>query len=83
MTPRTHGMMLEPDDLSLLGAAFDEAWAAVASDFADTEGPQVARARTELARIMLELMGLRQLDGEELKRTGLRIFRDEKRFAAA
>lgn len=83
MTPKTHGITLEPGDLSLLGTAFDEAWATVAPEFALSEELQVVRARTELARIMLHLMELRQLDGEELKRTGVRIFKDENRYATA
>jgi hypothetical protein len=83
MSPKTHGITLEPGDLSLLGTAFDDAWAAVAPEFTLSEEPQVARARIELARIMLKLMELHQLDGEELKRTGVRLFKENASCALA
>jgi hypothetical protein len=57
----------------LLGAAFDESWIVLSPRFAAAEGDAVAHARTHLARIMLELSKLHQLDGVQLKRTSERI----------
>jgi hypothetical protein len=83
MALQSLGITLEPDDLRVLGTAFDEAWADLAPDFAQMEDRSVAGARMKLARIMLELTNLRQLSGEELKRTAVRIFREEPKSAVA
>ena len=68
---------LEPNDLTLLGAAYDEAWAAISAEFASADEDTVRQARTQLARVMLDLMKLNQLGGEELKQTSVRLFKSE------
>ncbi len=74
---------LEPSDLTLLGAAYDEAWAAISAEFADADESTVGEARTQLARVMLDLMKLHQLGGEQLKQTSVRLFKSEVNCADA
>jgi hypothetical protein len=76
MVPEPHSLLLEPADLKLLGSAFDEAWACGAPDIAIVD--DVAGARAQLASIMLELAKLRQLDGDELKNTAVRLFKTRR-----
>jgi hypothetical protein len=83
MVPHPENITLEPGDLSMLGAAFDDAWAGLHPDYAQAEEPVVAQARTQLARIMFDLMKLHQLDGEQLKQTSVRLFRQASKYAEA
>ena len=64
--------IMEPEELTQLGAVFDEAWAAVSATAVDG-----AEQRTTLASILLRLAHLRQLGPDQMKATALRIFRAE------
>lgn len=63
----------EPEDLALLGSAFDEAWAAISSFFRDADEPTRADARVRLAQLLLELAE-REVSREDIKRVVLRAF---------
>lgn len=64
--------IMEPEELTQLGAVFDEAWAAVSATAVDS-----AEQRTTLASILLRLAHLRQLGPDQMKATAIRIFRSE------
>jgi hypothetical protein len=83
MTDIPRGIALEPSDLTLLGAAYDEAWAAISVEFVDADETAVRQARTRLACLMLDLIKLHQLGGEQLKRSSLRLFKSENDRADA
>ena len=65
--------IMEPEELTQLGAVFDETWAALSP----TAGHESAELRTALASILLRLAHLRQLGPDQMKATALRIFRCE------
>jgi hypothetical protein len=65
--------ILEPEELSQLGAVFDETWAALSGG----AGTELAHRRTTLALILLRLAGLKRLGPDELKATAIRWFRSE------
>ena len=69
-----HREAFQPEDLSSLGAAFDQVWTLVDSDLAGTDAERKAAARTRLAHIILLLAKATQLDPDEIKRTALQIF---------
>lgn len=64
---------LEPEDLARLGSLYDQAWAAVAANFADTDAATRTAARSRLAGIMLELLE-QQLVSEGLKQRAVSVF---------
>jgi hypothetical protein len=64
---------MQPEELTQLGAVFDEVWA----ELCDTAGHENAELRTALASILLRLGNLKQLGAEEMKSTALRILRCE------
>jgi hypothetical protein len=64
---------MQPEELTQLGAVFDEVWAALG----DTAGQENAELRTALASILLGLANLKQLGPEQMKATALRILRCE------
>jgi hypothetical protein len=70
----SHGNeIMEPEELTQLGAVFDETWAALRASTGDGS-PEL---QTALASTLLRLAHLRQLDPEQMKATALRIFRCE------
>ena len=69
--------------MSQLGVAYDEAWAAISAEFAEADENAVSQARTQLARVMLDLMKLHQLGGEQIKQTSVRLFKREDNCADA
>ena len=64
----------DPGTLKMLGQAFDETWASIV-DSIGSDPTSIETARTKLATIMLGLAKDRQLSGEPLKITALRLFR--------
>ena len=69
--------IMEPEELTQLGAVFDETWAAISA----TAGDGSAELRTALASTLLRLAHLRQLGPDQMKATALRIFRAEPPIA--
>lgn len=64
---------MEPEDLQRLGFLFDEAWSAVAAEFADVDAAARTLARGRLAGIMIELLEQQRLS-HGLKRLVLGVF---------
>jgi hypothetical protein len=71
------GSAFEPDALKMLGEAFDEAWASIASSYGE-DASAIEAARLRLAGIMIELARDRQLGPDQLKRTALRLFAESR-----
>jgi hypothetical protein len=67
--------VFQPDELSVLGAAFDQIWKAVASQLGDIDPRYTDAARKRLANIMVLLARADDLDAEEIKAMSVRIFR--------
>jgi hypothetical protein len=67
--------VFQPEELSILGSAFDQIWASVASELGDIDPFRKAAARKRLANIMVLLARLGDFDAEEMKRLSIRIFR--------
>jgi hypothetical protein len=71
----------EPEVLALLGAIFDETWAALAPKFRHAHAIELAAARGRLASIMLGLAE-DQLASSDLKQRALAIFTGDHQRAA-
>jgi hypothetical protein len=69
-----------PERLKVIGQAFDDAWEAIAGNFAN-DAQTVETARLKLATIMLELAKNADLGGEQLKLAAIRRLREQ--YAAA
>lgn len=65
--------LMKPEELTQLGALFDEAWVEVRSHASDSEADRAA-----LAAALLRLARLKQLGPEQMKATAVRIFRCEQ-----
>ena len=74
MTPNRREAF-EPEDLAILGSAFDQIWTIVDSELGDAGPERKGAARTRLANIKLQLAKHGQLDPEEIKGMAIRIFR--------
>lgn len=66
--------VFEPEDLAILGSAFDQIWRVVASELGDTDHTRKVAARRRLANIMLQLAKLSRLEPDEIKRMAIQIF---------
>lgn len=66
--------IFEPDELSLIGSAFDRAWAMLLPDFQRADEDAQLEARSRLAGIMIRL-AKDALDGDELQRRAIAVFR--------
>lgn len=75
MSPDRQCIALEPGELAVLGAAYDAAWLTVAPEVRHSQDHEVARARTQLAVIMLDLAKFHQLGADELQKSAIRLFR--------
>lgn len=64
-------LSLDPRALSLVGRAFDDSWAAIASHYTESE---IEDARTRLATVILGLAADRSRDGEQLKAAAMAFF---------
>jgi hypothetical protein len=66
--------VFQPEDLTNLGSAFDQAWTIVSSGLGDTAR---SAARTRLADIVLRLARVNEIDPDEIKRMAIRIFQSD------
>jgi hypothetical protein len=73
MTTDRRGVF-EPEDLAILGSAFDQIWRVVASELGDADHTRKVAARRRLANIMLQLAKLSRLEPDEIKRMAIQIF---------
>ena len=64
-----------PEELSILGSAFDQIWNTVGAELGDIDPTHKVAARKRLANIMVLLARLDDLDAEEIKAMSVRIFR--------
>jgi hypothetical protein len=65
----------QPEELSILGSAFDQIWNTVSSELGDIDPVRKIAARKRLANIMVLLATLGEFDAEEIKNMSIRIFR--------
>jgi hypothetical protein len=65
----------QPEELAILGSAFDQIWNAVAADLGDIDPQRKAAARTRLANIIVLLAKVGEFDAEEMKAMSVQIFR--------
>ena len=65
----------QPDELAILGSAFDQIWSAVGAELGDIDTKRKAAARTRLANIIVLLAKVGEFDAEEMKAMSVRIFR--------
>jgi hypothetical protein len=65
----------QPEELSILGSAFDQVWTSVGSELGDIDPTRTVAARKRLANIMVLLATLGDFDAAQIKTMALRIFR--------
>jgi len=72
--------VFQPEELAILGSAFDQIWNTMGSELGDIDPTHEVAARKRLANIMVLLARSNDLDAEEIKEMSVRIFRSiEKR----
>lgn len=76
MMMRQKSIALEPAELRALGSAYDDVWRVLAREIGTSNARSVERARTKLAFIMLELARFDQLSADQIRQSGIRIFRE-------
>ena len=64
----------QPEELAILGSAFDQIWSAVGAELGDADPKRKAAARTRLANIIVLLAKLGEFDAEEMKAMSVKIF---------
>jgi hypothetical protein len=73
----------QPEELSILGSAFDQIWNTVSSELGDIDPVRKFAARKRLANITVLLATLGDFDAEEIKNMSIRIFRSIETYAPA
>ena len=64
----------QPEELALLGSAFEEIWAAVGAELGYIDPKRKAAARTRLANIIVLLAKSGEFDPNEIKDISVQIF---------
>ncbi len=69
----------QPEELTILGSAFDESWNTLGSELGDIDPTRKVAARKRLANIMVLVATLSDFDVAEIKKMSVRIFRSIER----